>query len=255
MSEHIDIEKAGGVLTLVINRPDKKNALTDAMYKVLASELEAAETAVDVRVVLIRAVGDMFTSGNDVTEFAAVAMGAPVEKNVTRFLHALANATKPLVAAVNGRAVGIGTTMLLHCDHVVLAEDAQLITPFVNLALVPEAASTLLLPARVGYVRAFTMFALGDPVNALDALAWGLANSVVPSTELAASALNVAQRLAKQPIGALTATKKLMRDTDAMTARMNREGEQFAVRLKTPEAKEAFTAFAQRRAPDFSKFA
>ncbi|MGM4923041.1 enoyl-CoA hydratase [Tardiphaga sp. 804_B3_N1_9] len=254
MSEHINLEKAGGVLTLVMNRPDKKNALTDGMYKVLASELEAAETAVDVRVILIRAVGDMFTSGNDVTEFAAVAMGAPVEKNVTRFLHALANATKPLVAAVNGRAVGIGTTMLLHCDHVVLAEDAQLITPFVNLALVPEAASTLLLPTRVGYVRAFTMFALGDPVNAQDALEWGLANSVVPSAELEASALNVAQRLAKQPIGALTATKKLMRDTDAMTARMNLEGQHFAARLKTPEAKEAFTAFAQRRAPDFTKF-
>ena len=152
MTEHIKIEKSDGILSLTMARPDKKNALTNAMYGALADAIEAAETDASVRVLLIRGEGDMFTAGNDVGEFAAIATGAVQgERHVGRFLQALARSSRPLVAAVQGRAVGIGTTMLLHCDLVVLAENALLSTPFVNLALVPEAASSLLMPLRIGW--------------------------------------------------------------------------------------------------------
>lgn len=256
MSEHIRIAKAGGVLTLVMDRADKKNALTDAMYKALADALEAAEGDSEVRAILIRGEGDLFCAGNDVGEFAATAAsgGRTGPGNVTRFLHALGAATKPLVAAVQGRAVGVGTTMLLHCDLVVLADDAQLTTPFVNLALVPEAASSMLLPQRIGHARAFAMFALGEPASAADALAWGIANKVVPLADLQATAEALAARLAKQPLGAIVTTKTLMREREAIAARMDAEGDHFARRLMTDEAREAFTAFAERRAPDFSRF-
>ena len=255
MTDHIKVTKTGGVLTLAFDRPDKKNAITDAMYGVLADELEAAETDTQVRTILIRSEGDLFTSGNDVSEFAAAAMGGAGLVNVIRFINALANATKPIVAAVQGKAVGVGTTLLLHCDHVILADDAQLSTPFVNLALTPEAGSSLLLPARVGHSRAFTMFALGDAVSAQDALSWGLANQVVPRGDLDATAIAFADRLARQPLGSLVATKTLMRDAAAIRQQMQTESQVFVDRIKTPEAQEAFMAFAQRRAPDFSRFA
>jgi len=166
MTEHIRIEKSDGILSLTMARPDKKNALSNAMYGALADAIEAAETDASVRVLLIRGEGDMFTAGNDVGEFAAMATGAfQGERHVGRFVQALAKSSRPLVAAVQGRAVGIGTTMLLHCDLVVLAENALLSTPFVNLALVPEAASSLLMPLRIGYARAYEMFALGEAVE------------------------------------------------------------------------------------------
>jgi enoyl-CoA hydratase/carnithine racemase len=148
----------------------------------------------------------------------------------------------------------VGTTMLLHCDFVVLSDDALLSTPFVNLALVPEAASSLLLPARIGYARAFEMFALGKPISAAQALAWGIANRVVPPADLHGEAHQVAELLARQAAGSLKMTKQLMQQAAAVTAQMNVEGAQFAARLRSPEALEAFTAFAQKRAPDFSKF-
>jgi len=252
MTDHIETYIAGGVLTLVMNRPDKKNALTSAMYAALADALEAAETDDAVRAILIRGAGDLFTAGNDLSEFAAVATGAADQQQVMRFLHALAAAAKPLIAAVQGRAVGVGTTLLLHCDYVVLADDAWLSTPFVNLALVPEAASSLLLPARIGHARAYAMLALGEAVNAQDAVAWGLANKAVPAAELIATAEAVAQRLTRQPLGALIATKRLMRATEAIVAQMAVETAQFGARLTTAEAQEAFRAFAERRAPDFA---
>lgn len=256
MSEHIQSHKADGVLTLTLARADKKNAITDAMYGALADALGAAEHDNTVRVVLLRAEGDMFSAGNDIGEFAAVAMsGAGAERNVIRFLHALARATRPLVAAVQGRAVGIGTTMLLHCDFVLLADNAQLSTPFVNLALVPEAASSLLMPARLGHVRAFEMFALGDAVSAQSALAWGLANRVVPLDKLGDEAQAVAQRLARQPLGALVETKRLMRDAELLTRQMDAESASFAQRLRSPEAHEAFRAFVDRRPPNFNAVA
>src|SRR6266576_40479 len=256
MTEHIKVENDGGILNVTMARPDKKNALTNAMYGALADAIEGAETDTAVRVLLIRGEGDMFTAGNDVGEFAAIATGDfQGERHVSRFLQALARSSRPLVAAVQGRAVGIGTTMLLHCDFVLLAENAQLSTPFVNLALVPEAASTLLMPMRVGYARAYEMFALGETVDAKTALDLGIANRVVPLDRLHAEAAAVAQRLAKQPAGSLAATKRLMRNPEVLTAQIAAESERFAERLTTPEAREAFAAFAERRPPDFAKLA
>lgn len=244
---------ADGVLTLTLYRQDKKNALTNAMYGALADALAQAEASAAIRVVLIEGEGDLFTSGNDVGEFAAIAMGnGPAERHVGRFLHALAEATKPIVAAVQGKAVGVGTTMLLHCDMVLLADDAQLIAPFINLALVPEAASSLLMPARIGHARAFELFALGEPLAAAQALAWGLANKVVPAANLRAEAKALALKLAAKPGGSLTATKQLMRNVAAIAAQMEGETQRFQERLQSPEALEAFTAFAQRRAPVFN---
>jgi enoyl-CoA hydratase/carnithine racemase len=176
------------------------------------------------------------------------------ERHVTRFIHSLGRSTKPLVAAVQGRAVGVGTTMLLHCDLVVLAENALLSTPFVSLALVPEAASSLLMPLRIGHARAFELFALGEPIAAKVALEWGLANRVVPLERLDAETGALAQRLAKQPLGSLVATKRLMRNGEVLVKQMEAEGEVFAVRLQSAEARESFRAFAERRPPDFAKF-
>lgn len=255
MTEQIKIENAENILTLTFARPDKKNALTNVMYGALADAIVAAETDQAARAIVIRGEGDMFTAGNDVGEFAAIATGAfKDERHVARFLSALAHSTRPLVAAVQGRAVGIGTTMLLHCDFVLLAENAQLLTPFVNLALVPEAASSLLMPMRVGYARAYEMFALGEAVDARTAFALGIANRVVPLDNLHAEAAAVAQRLAKLPVGSLAATKRLMRNPAVLMAQIDAETEHFSERPKTAEAREAFTAFAERRPPDFTKF-
>jgi enoyl-CoA hydratase/carnithine racemase len=256
MTEHVKIEMADGILTLTFARPDKKNALTNLMYGALADAISAAETDKATRVIVLRGEGDMFTAGNDVGEFATMATGNfHGERNVSRFVEAIARSTRPLVAAVQGRAVGIGTTMLLHCDFVLLAENAQLSTPFVNLALVPEAASSLLLPLRIGYARAYEMFALGESVDAKTALALGIANRLVPLDRLHAEAANVAARLAKLPAGSLATTKKLMRNAGVLLAQINAESEHFAERLQTAEAREAFTAFAEKRPPDFSKVA
>jgi enoyl-CoA hydratase/carnithine racemase len=256
MTEHVKIEEADGILTLTFARPDKKNALTNAMYGALADALHAAETDKATRVIVLRGEGDMFTAGNDVGEFAMMATGSfRGERHVSRFVETIARSTRPLVAAVQGRAVGIGTTMLLHCDFVVLAENAQLSTPFVNLALVPEAASSLLLPLRIGYARAYEMFALGEPVDAKTALTLGIANRVVPLEKLHAEAATVAARLAKLPAGSLATTKKLMRNAGVLLAQIGVESERFAERLQTAEAREAFAAFAEKRAPDFAKVA
>ncbi len=250
MTEHVLAALDGGVLTLTLNRPEKRNALTDAMYGALADAMEAAERDPGTRVIVVRGAGEGFTAGNDLGEFAASAgrLG-----QVQRFLAALLGATRPLVAAVHGRAVGIGLTMLLHCDHVVLADDAQLSAPFVSLALVPEAGSGLLLPARIGHARAFAVFALGAVVQAEEALAWGLANRVVERDALWAAADEVAGRLARQPMEAVAATKRLMRDGPALARQMEAEGAVFRERLASAEAREAFAAFAERRAPDFGR--
>jgi enoyl-CoA hydratase/carnithine racemase len=254
MTPEIRTEISEGVLTVTISRPDKKNALTNEMYGALADAIAKANDDDAIRVLLLQADGDIFTAGNDVSEFAAQAVGnGPKERNVLRFLRELATATVPIVAAVQGKAVGVGTTMLLHCDYVLLAEDAQLITPFVNLALVPEAASSYLLPMRIGHVRAFEMFALGDPVSADAAVTWGIANKTTSVAELRVEARRVAGKLASRPNGSLTAMKRLMRDAEKLVAQMDSESAVFVERLASAEAKEAFTAFAQKRPPDFTK--
>ena len=257
MTEHVRIEKQSGVLTLTLNRPEKKNALTRAMYKQLGDAIDGAANDPEVRCVLIQSEGDLFTAGNDIADFAAVNASAAAEPTAAMrenpLLLALGRAKTPLVAAVQGKAVGVGTTMLLHCDLVFVAEDAQLTTPFVNLALVPEAASSMTLPARIGHVRAFSMFVLGEAVDAQSAVAWGIANAVVPRAELRARARAAAEAVAARSPAAVVATKALMRDPAALAARMAEEGKHFAEQLRSPEAKEAFAAFAEKRPPDFNK--
>jgi enoyl-CoA hydratase/carnithine racemase len=253
MDDHVLTTRDGGVLVLTMNRPAKKNALTSAMYAQLADALVAAESDPDVRVVLFLGAGDCFTAGNDLGDFAAVAAGGESEPHVGRFLKALAHARKPYVAAVNGLAVGVGVTMLLHCDLVYVAEEARLTTPFVNLALAPEAASSWLLPARIGHARAYAMFALGEALTGAEAARLGLANAAAPAGEVRAMALAAAKALAQRPAGALKVTKQLMRDAEAISAVMDIEGVEFAKRLRSAEAAEAFAAFAQRRAPDSTK--
>ena len=200
MTEHVKVEVDAGVMTITLARPEKKNALSNAMYGELADSLEAAEQDPAIRVVIFQGDGDSFTAGNDLKDFAAQATGAfSGERHVTRFLKALAHATRPLIAAVHGQAVGVGTTMLLHCDLVFVSPDARLTTPFVNLALVPEAASSWLLPARVGHARAYAMFALGEAVDGATAVAWGLANGLADLGDLRARARAAADQLAKRP--------------------------------------------------------
>lgn len=255
MDEHVVVNVAGSLMSLTMNRPEKKNALTNAMYGVLADGLQRAQDDPAIRCILIRGEGDCFTAGNDLSDFASIsAGGGPAERHVNRFLRGLATADKPIVAAVQGLAVGVGTTMLLHCDVVCVTEQARLTTPFVNLALVPEAASSQLLQARIGYARAFSMVALGEPVDGKTAVEWGLARYLVSADGLRAKALAVAHTLAEKPIGALRATKRLMRDSEQLSRTMDRESEVFAQRLKTPEAAEAFRAFAEKRSPNFGQF-
>jgi len=256
MSEHVKDEITGGVMTLTLQRPEKKNALTGAMYDALSDALVEAETDTSVRVILFQGDGDSFTAGNDLADFASQAKGeSSVDSPAHRFIEIVSKVTKPLVAAVHGNAVGVGTTMLLHCDLVYLADNARLITPFVNLALVPEAASSWLLPLRIGHARAYAMFALGEPMEAAAALACGLANAVLPQSELRKRAHDAAIALTKRPAGSLSLTKKLMRDHQRIAAQIAEEGQLFKERLKTPEAREAFAAFAERRPPDFTKVA
>lgn len=257
MSDHIRVSIDDHVMRITFNRADKKNAITNAMYEAMGTALTSAEGNPDVRAVLFDAEGDAFTAGNDLGDFAAVASGklARSEMKSHLFLNALARAEKPYVAAVQGLAVGVGVTMLMHCDLVYVADDAKLTTPFVNLALVPEAASSWLIPARIGHARAFAMFALGEPVDGRTAASIGMANTSLPAAEVRAKALSAARALATRPLGALQATKRLMRDAAAISTVMGREGEIFGQRLKTAEAAEAFRAFAERRAPDFSKIA
>lgn len=258
MSERVLIDADGGVLTITLNRPEKKNALTVAEYARLGATIDAANDDPSVRAILIQARGDMFTAGHDVAEFAAInasgAEPAPGERpSGEPFLLALANARKPLVAAVHGRAVGIGLTMLLHCDLVYVAEDALLSCPFGNLALPPEAASSLLLPARIGHVRAFELFVLGRAIDGRTAVEWGLANAALPAGEVQAKAREAAQALAAKPAAAVRITKALMRDIPPVIQRIDQEFGHFYAQLRSPEAREAFSAFFEKRAPDFSK--
>lgn len=253
MSEHILVAEDEGVLEIRFARPDKKNALSGAMYRVASEALENAQTNDAIRVVLFSAEGSAFTAGNDIGEFAEVANGSGGELQGHRFIKALARAEKPIVAAVPGIAVGVGMTMLLHCDLVYVAETAKLSAPFVNLALAPEAASSMLLPARIGYARAFAVFALGESISGAEAVTLGLANKVLPEQEVLAAARAAARALAQKPMGSVVATKRLMRDSRGLVERIDAENEIFAERLRSAEAREAFRAFAERRAPDFSK--
>lgn len=255
MSDPIRTELSNGVLTVVFARAEKKNAITQAMYASLAEATNRARTDDAVRVLLFKAEGDSFSAGNDIADFIAIGQagggGQMVEAPVFHFLKSLAEMDKPVVAAVRGRAVGIGLTLLLHCDMVVVAEDALLSAPFINLALAPEAASSLLLPLTVGHQRAFEIFALGEPVDGRTALAWGLANRAVPADQVDAVAEGLAAKLAARAPNSIRKTKRLMRDAEALWTLMQREGEAFGSQMSSPEAMEAFMAFSQKRAPNF----
>ncbi len=255
MAEFVQVSLCEGVLSICLDRPDKRNALTNAMYGAIADALERAATEHAVRCVLITGAGGVFTAGNDLGDFARIAGGElrPAEMQVGRFLDTLSRVDRPVVAAVDGLAIGVGTTLLLHCDLVYLSDTAVLSTPFVDLALVPEAASSLLLPARIGHARAFAMFALGDSLSAADALALGLANRVLAAAELLPQARAAARTLAAKPPEAVRATKRLMRDQAAIGARLAVENDAFQRQLASAEARAAFTAFLERRTPTARK--
>jgi enoyl-CoA hydratase/carnithine racemase len=254
MSEEILIKRDGAVLEIRFNRPAKKNAITNAMYGAMADAFENGGSDKNVRAFLFTAEGDFFTAGNDLMDFAAQNTGSfEGPRHVGRFLQRMIEAEKPVVAAVQGNAVGVGTTMLLQCDLVFIAEGAKLTTPFVDLGLVPENASSLTLPARIGHVRAFAMLGLCEPLFGADAATFGIANAALPAAEVEPRARAAAQALTKKPPESLRLTKNLLRDRAALNRRMDEEGVLFAERLKSAEAAEAFAAFAQRRPADFSK--
>jgi enoyl-CoA hydratase/carnithine racemase len=244
-----------GVATLEIARPEKKNAITQAMYQALADGLRAAGADKTVRAVLITGQPGIFTSGNDLEDF----MAGPVrgeEASTFQFMNALVDCSKPVVAAVTGAAIGIGTTMLLHCDLVFVADDARLAMPFVGLGLVPEFASSIVIPQLMGNRRAAEKLLLGDPFTGEQAVECGIANRVLPGTEVLNHARRIAERFNHLAPGAVRDSKKLIREAqrEAVKAAIAREGELFTARLRSPEAMEAFQAFFQKRAPDFSKF-
>jgi enoyl-CoA hydratase/carnithine racemase len=246
--EHIIVSRDGAVLEIRFNRPDKKNAITNAMYGVIADAVAAAQTDDSVRAILFTANGDFFSAGNDIKDFAAQSAGAfDGPRHVGRFLEEVIKAEKPIVAAVQGHAVGVGTTMLFQCDLVYIAETARLTAPFIDLGVVPENASSLTVVDRLGHTRAFAMFGLNEPLTGKDAAAWGLANAALPFGEVEPKARAAAQVLASKPPQSMRLTKKLMRDREALMARMQQEGEIFAERLRSPEAAAAFAAFLTKR--------
>jgi enoyl-CoA hydratase/carnithine racemase len=236
------------VRTVRMNRPEKRNALTLPMYEAMAVALEEANAREDVRCVLIAGHPSGFSAGSDIGDFAARAESGGLAAPIIRFLHALARSEKPLVAAVAGRAVGIGTTLLLHCDYVVAAEDARLSTPFVSLALTPEAGSSLIAPRLLGAARAFELLVMGRPLDAAAAKQAGIVNAVVPGEKLEEAALAAAREIAALPPLAVKAARALMRPpTDEIVARIDQEAEVFRTRLTSAEAKAAFAAFLNRK--------
>lgn len=253
---HIQTELKDDVLRITIDRPDKKNALTGAMYTALADAVEQGDANPDVRVILLHGNGDSFTAGNDLEDFVANPWKGQGVPPAVRFIAAVAGAKTPLVAAIHGSTVGVGVTILLHCDLVYAADNAKLIMPFVNLGIVPEAGSTVLLPALMGHQRAAELLMLGTPISAQRAYELGLVNTVVPPEMLLTTAQGGAQMLAEKPAAALRATKALMKKAGAAEVgrAMREEVQIIAERLGSPETREALMAFLQKRKPNFKQF-
>ncbi|HZT56442.1 MAG TPA: enoyl-CoA hydratase [Burkholderiaceae bacterium] len=241
------------VATIEIARPEKKNAITGAMYLQMAAALDAAKADAGVRAVLITGQPGIFTSGNDIEDFVQRPAGEPP---AFVFMRALIGCDKPVIAAVTGAAIGIGTTLLLHCDFVYVSDEARLAMPFVSLGVVPEFASSLIVPALMGNVRAAEKLLLGEPFSGVDAVECGIANAVLPAGEVVNHARRIAERFNALPPGAVRDTKALMRGPRAklVAEAIATEAEVFAKRLRSPEAQEAFSAFFQKRKPDFSNF-
>ena len=254
-TEYIESGICNGILTLRLSRPDKKNALNLAMYQALADGFRDADCDDSVRVILISGGANCFTSGNDLADFLSAPPTGP-ESPVMQFLFAISEARKPVVAAVNGLAVGVGVTMLLHCDLVYAGSSATFQMPFVNLGLCPEAGSTLLLPRIMGHQRAAELLLLGEAFGVEKAYDLGIVTEVCPDDAVLVTAEKRAAQLALQPAAAIRLAKNLLkRDyADPLRETIIEEGAQFIERLKSPEAAEALQAFMQRRKPDFSRF-
>ncbi len=249
-------EQLGAIKKLQINRPEKKNALTQSMYSTLTAALHEADEDKTTRCVVITGTDDCFTSGNDVKDFINIPQDFS-ESPVAHFLKALVEFQKPLIAAVNGTAIGIGTTMLLHCDLVFANQSSIFQMPFANLGLCPEAGSTVLLPMLMGHVRSAELLLTGKKFTADEALAANMINSICNSSEaVLEEAINAAKAIAEQPPNAIRVTKRLLKKPykNTLTQALLEEGEEFLKLIRSPEAMEAFQAFLQKRKPDFSKF-
>ena len=254
MTDDVVITRTDGVMELRFNRPEKKNALTRAMYGAVADAFAAADNDPAVRVLVLTGTGDTFTSGNDIKDFQQRAASTN-SSSASPFLVALSTLQKPLVAAVNGAAVGVGTTMLAHCDLIVAARSARFVMPFTGLGLVPEAGSSLLFPQIVGLHRANALLLLGEPMTADQGHEWGFVHQVVDDEALMETAHALARRLAALPPAAVRQTKQLIRHgAAALPDRISEELTLFAARVRSPEAGEAFAAFVEKRRPDFSRF-
>ena len=248
MTDLVLVSDDGPVRTIRMNRPDKKNALTLPMYEAMADAIKSAGGNANIRCLLIAGAPTVFCAGNDIGDFLAMADGGALGEPIVRFLHALSRCDTPLVAAVQGNAVGVGTTMLMHCDHVVAGTTARFATPFVGLGLVPEAASSLIAPRLMGHARAFALLVMGRPLNAEEAKAAGLVNSVVAPEAVEDEAMKAARDIAALPPEAVLASRRLMRGApDEIVARIDEEAEAFKARLKSAEARTAFEAFMTRK--------
>lgn len=247
MTETVLKRHEGAVLVLTLNRADKKNALTGDMYAALAAALAEANEDAGVAATLILGQPGIFCAGNDIKDFIGFAMGGALGAPVINFLKALVANDKPLIAAVDGGAIGIGTTMILHCDYALASERAVFATPFVDLALVPEAGSSLIVPELMGHRLAFEMLVMGGRFDAKRAAETGLVNRVVPSADIERLALETASAIAAKPREAVALSRRLMRgDTGRLLARIDEEARLFAERLKSAEARAAFEAFLSR---------
>jgi enoyl-CoA hydratase/carnithine racemase len=252
--DDIVTERAGSILRIQLNRPKRKNAMTSGMYVALADILKNAARDERTRVVLWHGAGDSFSAGNDIEDFLKNPPG-PGESPQAQLMNALLDFDKPLIAAVQGAAIGGGTTMLLHCDFVYAGESAKFQMPFINLALVPEFGSSSIVPARIGHLRSAELILLGSPYDAKRALELGLVTQVVPDQDLLSIATAMAQKLAAKPAEALQASKRLMKQPfrEQIKAAMKAENEEFSAQVRSEDAKEALTAFLEKRKPDFAK--
>ena len=254
MSETLSVVRDGATIEIAFNRPEKRNALTRDMYAGVVAAFAEAEADPAIRAILATGTGDIFTSGNDIKDFQARAAGNE-RRDGSPFLQALSTLTKPVVGAVNGAAIGVGTTMLAHCDLIVASTAARFRMPFTSLGLVPEAGSSLLFPRLVGLQRANALLLLGEEIDAATARDWGFVNEVVAPEDLLPTARRYARRLAELPPQAVRLTKKLIREgADALPRRIDEELEVFRDRVRSPEAGEVFAAFVEKRKPDFSRF-
>jgi enoyl-CoA hydratase/carnithine racemase len=248
MSAAVAVTDDGAIRTIRLSRPEKKNALTLPMYAEMTTALREANQTDAIRCVMFAGSPGAFCAGNDISDFLGAALGGGLETRAIDFMNELAGNQKPVVAAVGGVAVGIGTTMLFHCDHVVAAADATFSTPFLKLGLIPELASTLLAPMRMGYARAFSLLVMGRPLSAAEAKDAGIVNTVVDPASVDAVAFKAAEEIAALPLGAIAAARRLMRShSDEVVQRIGAEAELFKELLQSDEARAAFQAFFARK--------